>query len=107
MSWYDDRAAPAKGVRVSFLDTATNRYRHVLLVYPYIDGAGEPTYEIVGRPQGGMRKAVSDCHQDFRGDEAGQRQREVRHCPSRERDADHADLPAEARAWGPSLPEPR
>ena len=54
VSWYDDRTAPAKGVRVSFLDAATNKYRHVLLVYPYIDGAGQPTYEIVGRPQGGI-----------------------------------------------------
>jgi len=54
VSWYDDRTAPAKGVRVSFLDAATNKYRHVLLVYPYIDTAGEPTYEIVGRPQGGI-----------------------------------------------------
>jgi hypothetical protein len=54
VSWYDKRDAPAKGVRVSFLDTRTNRYRHVLLVYPYIDGAGQPDYEIVGRPQGGI-----------------------------------------------------
>ncbi len=54
VSWYDDRTAPAKGVRVSFLDAATNKYRHVLLVYPYIDTAGQPTYEIVGRPQGGI-----------------------------------------------------
>ena len=54
VSWYDSGQAPAKGVRVSFLDTATNKYRHVLLVYPYIDGAGQPTYEIVGRPQGGI-----------------------------------------------------
>ncbi|HEX6025731.1 MAG TPA: hypothetical protein VFZ00_27310 [Solirubrobacter sp.] len=54
VSWYDSAQAPAKGVRVSFLDTATNSYRHVLLVYPYINGAGKPTYEIVGRPQGGI-----------------------------------------------------
>ncbi len=50
VSWYDKRTAPAKGVRVSFLDAATNRYRHVLLVYPTADGS----YEIVGRPQGGI-----------------------------------------------------
>jgi hypothetical protein len=50
VSWYDTRTAPAKGVRVSFLDAATNRYRHVLLVYPTADGS----YEIVGRPQGGI-----------------------------------------------------
>jgi hypothetical protein len=54
VSWYDKRDAPAKGVRVSFLDTSTNRYRHVLLVYPYMDAAGQPDYEIVGRPQGGI-----------------------------------------------------
>jgi hypothetical protein len=50
VSWYDKRTAPVKGVRVSFLDTATNRYRHVLLVYPTADGS----YEILGRPQGGI-----------------------------------------------------
>jgi hypothetical protein len=50
VSWYDSRTAPAKGVRVSFLDPATNKYRHVLLVYPTADGS----YEIVGRPAGGI-----------------------------------------------------
>src|SRR5262249_30743983 len=35
VSWYDARTEPKKGVRVSFLDTATGKYRHVLLVYPY------------------------------------------------------------------------
>jgi hypothetical protein len=54
VSWYDKRHAPAKGVRVSLLDPATNRYRHVLLVYPYLDADGAPSYEIVGRPQGGI-----------------------------------------------------
>ena len=53
VSWYDKRTAPAKGVRVSFLDPATKRYRHVLLVYPTTVG-GQPSYEIVGRPQGGI-----------------------------------------------------
>jgi hypothetical protein len=54
VSWYDDSVAPEKGVRISFLDPATDRYRHVLLVYPYIAAGGRPTYEIVGRPQGGI-----------------------------------------------------
>ncbi len=54
VSWYDKREEPKKGVRVSFLNPATNKYRHVLLVYPYIDSAKQPTYEIVGRPQGGI-----------------------------------------------------
>jgi hypothetical protein len=54
VSWYDKRTAPAKGVRVSFLDPATKRYRHVLLVYPTTDADGQPSYEIVGRPQGGI-----------------------------------------------------
>jgi hypothetical protein len=54
VSWYDDAAEPEKGIRVSFLNPATDRYRHVLLVYPYIAAGGTPTYEIVGRPRGGI-----------------------------------------------------
>jgi hypothetical protein len=43
-SWYDDSTActPAgtprvcrQGVRLSFLDPATGKYRHVLVAYPY------------------------------------------------------------------------
>jgi hypothetical protein len=54
VSWYDDVQDPKKGVRVSFLDPSTNKYRHVLLVYPYMRDDGEPNYEIVGRPDGGI-----------------------------------------------------
>jgi len=54
VSWYDDGVAPEKGVRISFLDPGSDRYRHVLLAYPYIAADGRPTYEIVGRPQGGI-----------------------------------------------------
>lgn len=58
VSWYDDAHAPKKGVRVSFLDPNRKRYAHVLLVYPYFkkrkDESDPPTYEIVGRPQGGI-----------------------------------------------------
>jgi len=54
VSWYDSAVAPAKGVRVSFLNPDTGKYRHVLLAYPYIAASGRPTYEIVGRPQGGI-----------------------------------------------------
>lgn len=54
VSWYDDAVAPKKGVRVTFLDPNTKRYRHVLLVYPYIRKNGWPSYEAVGRPQGGI-----------------------------------------------------
>jgi hypothetical protein len=56
VSWYDknsDSSAPVKGVRVSFIDAATNQYQHVLLAYPYINSAGEPTYEPVTSPQSG------------------------------------------------------
>jgi hypothetical protein len=56
VSWYDknsDSSAPVKGVRVSFIDTATNQYQHVLLAYPYINSAGQPTYEAVTSPQSG------------------------------------------------------
>jgi hypothetical protein len=54
VSWYDDAVEPEKGIRVSFLNPATKKYRHVLLAYPYVAGDGTPTYEIVGRPQGGI-----------------------------------------------------
>jgi hypothetical protein len=54
VSWYDDAQDPKKGIRVTFLDPNTKKYRHVLLVYPYIRENGDPTYEIVGRPQGGI-----------------------------------------------------
>jgi hypothetical protein len=54
VSWYDSAVEPKKGVRISFLDPSTRKYRHVLLVYPYLAADGRPTYEIVGRPQGGI-----------------------------------------------------
>jgi hypothetical protein len=62
VSWYDheDSPAPKKGVRVTFLDPNTKKYRHVLLAYPYIREKGAPAFrglpdfEIVGRPQGGI-----------------------------------------------------
>jgi hypothetical protein len=54
VSWYDDAHEPKKGVRVSFLDPKTRKYRHVLLVYPFFRANGEPAYEIVGRPEGGI-----------------------------------------------------
>jgi hypothetical protein len=53
VSWYDKRIEPAKGVRVSFLDTQTGRYQHVLLAYPYINSSGNPSYEILDTPQTG------------------------------------------------------
>jgi hypothetical protein len=54
VSWYDSAVEPRKGVRISFLDPSTSKYRHVLLAYPYIAANGRPTYEIVGRPHGGI-----------------------------------------------------
>jgi hypothetical protein len=62
VSWYDheDSPEPKKGVRVTFLDPNTKKYRHVLLVYPYIRTKGAPAFrglpdfEIVGRPEGGI-----------------------------------------------------
>jgi hypothetical protein len=54
VSWYDSAVAPKKGVRITFLEPNTRKYRHVLLVYPYMDAGGRLTYEIVGRPQGGI-----------------------------------------------------
>lgn len=53
-SWYSNEDPDAeRGVRVSFLDPDTNRYQHALLAYPYINKAGDPTYETLTRPQSG------------------------------------------------------
>ena len=54
VNWYDSAVEPKKGVRVTFLDPNREKYRHVLLVYPYMAASGDPNYEIVGRPQGGI-----------------------------------------------------
>jgi hypothetical protein len=50
VSWYDhDKRKPHKSVRVTFVNTRTSTYRHVLLVWPYQrGGGGPPTYEPVG-----------------------------------------------------------
>ncbi|GAA0524199.1 hypothetical protein GCM10011581_44870 [Saccharopolyspora subtropica] len=58
VSWYDKGTDPIKGVRVSFLDPATSKYRHVLLVYPYINSNGNPSYEAVTTPQAGNGNSV-------------------------------------------------
>ena len=42
-------------MRVTFLDPNRGKYRHVLLVYPYMAASGNPICEIVGRPQGGIQ----------------------------------------------------
>jgi hypothetical protein len=58
VSWYDHADdGVEKGVRVSFLDPDTNRYQHVLLVYPF-DGAEGPSYEAVTTPQKGDGHSV-------------------------------------------------
>ncbi|OLF05715.1 hypothetical protein BLA60_34965 [Actinophytocola xinjiangensis] len=58
VSWYDKQTDPVKGVRVSFLDTATGNYQHVLLVYPYTNTSGNPSYEQVTTPQSGDHGSV-------------------------------------------------
>lgn len=58
VSWYDKRTEPVKGVRVSFLDTDTGNYQHVLLVYPYTNSYGNPSYEQVTTPQSGDHGSV-------------------------------------------------
>src|ERR1700754_2730229 len=58
VSWYDKQTAPVKGVRVSFLDTHTGNYQHVLLVYPYTNSQGNPSYEQVTTPQSGDGNSV-------------------------------------------------
>jgi hypothetical protein len=58
VSWYDKRLDPEKGVRVSFLDPGTGRYQHVVLAYPYINSAGNPSYEILDTPQSGEHGGI-------------------------------------------------
>lgn len=58
VSWYHKDTNPAKGVRVSFLDTDTGHYQHVLLVYPYFNSQGNPSYEAVTTPQAGNGGSV-------------------------------------------------
>lgn len=49
-SWYHSE----KGIRVSFLDTDTGKYRHVLLVEPYTNSYGNPSYRAVKIHAGGI-----------------------------------------------------
>ncbi|HET6339681.1 MAG TPA: hypothetical protein VFG30_41005 [Polyangiales bacterium] len=58
VSWYDKKAGSAKGVRVSFLDIDTKQYQHVLLVYPYLQADGDPSYEILSSPQEGDHAGI-------------------------------------------------
>lgn len=54
VTWYDKEAngSPEKGVRLTFIDATTGKYRHVLLVYPRRDTSyGNPTYESVKTQQ--------------------------------------------------------
>jgi hypothetical protein len=50
VSWYHSQ----KGVRISFLDTDTGKYRHVLLVEPYTNSYGNPSYRAVKIHAGGI-----------------------------------------------------
>jgi hypothetical protein len=56
-SWYYKGHGGTKGVRVSFVDYARPvrpRYRHVLLVEPYRDRAGNPSFRAVPAHAGGI-----------------------------------------------------
>ena len=53
VNWYDSARRRRRASRL-LPRPGDDTYRHVLLVDPYIDAAGKPTYEIVGRPQGGI-----------------------------------------------------
>lgn len=45
ISWYHvDAINQVKGSRITFLDPDTLKYRHVLLVYPFINDSGNPSY---------------------------------------------------------------
>ncbi|MBS7531100.1 hypothetical protein IC619_011400 [Hazenella sp. IB182353] len=50
VSWYHKD----KGVRISFLDPETGKYRHVLLVEPYTNSYGNPSYKAVNIHAGGI-----------------------------------------------------
>ena len=52
VSWYYDLTGPDKGVRVSFLDVANRKYRHVLLVEP--TRTTTPNYTAVPIHAGGL-----------------------------------------------------
>ncbi|GAA4059296.1 hypothetical protein [Actinomadura miaoliensis] len=55
VSWYFAGSAPTgnsqKGVRVTFIDPSTGRYRHVLLAHPYENSAGNASYTSVRTDQ--------------------------------------------------------
>lgn len=56
-SWYSTGTAPDMGSRVSFIDyenPAAPRYRHVLLVEPYVDDAGQANFRAVPVHAGGI-----------------------------------------------------
>lgn len=58
ISWYDsDKDAIEKGVRVSFIDSHTGKYRHVLLVYP-INSGGNASYMSVRYTQNSHGKSL-------------------------------------------------
>jgi hypothetical protein len=57
ISWYYSGSGDNKGVRVSFVDDANPSapsYRHVLLVEPYKDAAGNPNFRAVPVHAGGI-----------------------------------------------------
>ncbi|WP_020421068.1 hypothetical protein [Amycolatopsis sp. ATCC 39116] len=53
-SWYYAGSGTNKGVRVSFVDYSTLKYRHVLLVEPYTNSAGQPDFRAVTVHAGGI-----------------------------------------------------
>ena len=53
ITWYDAGKSPKKGVRLSFVDPARKRYRHVLLVYPTGTRA-KPNYRAIDSHAGGI-----------------------------------------------------
>ncbi|WP_189061681.1 hypothetical protein [Longimycelium tulufanense] len=44
ITWYNKDVEQVKGVRVTFLDPDSLRYRHVLLAYPFTNDSGNATY---------------------------------------------------------------
>ncbi|MEW2352570.1 hypothetical protein [Spirillospora sp. NPDC029432] len=49
VGWADDGKSPRRSVRVTFVNTRNGAYHHALLVWPYRDSRGRPTYEPIGK----------------------------------------------------------
>ena len=54
VSWYDDKDAPEKGIRLTILNPATGKYRLVLLVVPWTNTKNHASYKAIDIHAGGI-----------------------------------------------------